>query len=254
MMTTASSSASCRSAGAEKARPRLANSLASQPMPRPRTRRPPLRLSRSAARRAVSTGWRKGTARTLTPRRMRSVWVASAARWTQHSSAQAGWSPRKSASKPRSSASRPAARRWRAGSTLVSIGKTWRPKPIRPRRSATHGESCCPTVIVAPRSSSIGWAASMLPTDLYVKRHPARELLRFPTQMLLSSPRQRPDAKSLEMWYCSHAPPDATLEQRWLMVAQVLRVEAQPAEVIGERRWSVGRVDARGLGLDDEAD
>jgi hypothetical protein len=35
----------------------------------------------------------------------------------------------------------PAASKWRAGSTLVSTGNTWRPKPMRCWYSATEGET-----------------------------------------------------------------------------------------------------------------
>src|SRR5215471_13538015 len=62
-----SSSASCRRASDGNGRPRLANSFSSQPIPRPRTSRPPDRLSISAASRAVMTGWRYRAQATCTP-------------------------------------------------------------------------------------------------------------------------------------------------------------------------------------------
>ena len=43
-------------------------------------------------------------------------------------------------------------------------------------------------------------------------------------------------------------------EQRWLVTSEVLGVEAEAAKVIGERRGTVGRVDASGLHLFDKMD
>jgi hypothetical protein len=55
-------------------------SLASHPLPRPRINRPLDKLSRSAASRAVKTGWRYTAQQMFRPRPMRSVVTARAAR------------------------------------------------------------------------------------------------------------------------------------------------------------------------------